>query len=67
MSNQFCKFDDMINDGADLFRLSETRLNIQTNTMNNLNGFEKFLSIQKPAVPKLNRQLRRISKENHPF
>jgi len=28
MSNQFCKFDDMIDNGANLFRWSETRLNI---------------------------------------
>jgi len=28
MSNQFCMFDDMIANGADLFRWSETRLNI---------------------------------------
>jgi len=25
MSNKFCKFDDMIENGADLFRWSETR------------------------------------------
>jgi len=30
MSNQFCKFDDMIVSGADLFRWSETRLNKHT-------------------------------------
>jgi len=28
MSNQFCKFDDMIENGEDLFRWSETRVNI---------------------------------------
>jgi len=27
-SNQFCRFDDMSYNGADLFRWSETRLNI---------------------------------------
>jgi len=41
-SNEFCKFGGIIDNGADLFRWSETRLNIQTNTINNLNGFEKF-------------------------
>jgi len=28
MSNEFCKFDDMTDNGTDLFRRSETRLNI---------------------------------------
>jgi len=28
MSNQFCKFDDMTDNGPDLFRWSETRLNV---------------------------------------
>ena len=46
MPNQFCKLDDMIVSGADFFRLSETRFDIETNTINNLNKFEKLLSIQ---------------------
>jgi len=28
MSNQSCKFDDMVDNGGDLFCWSETRLNI---------------------------------------
>jgi len=28
MSNQFCKFDDLTDNGADLFRWSETRFNL---------------------------------------
>jgi len=40
MSNQFCKFDvHMIVNGPYLFCCSETRLNIWTNTIKNLNGF----------------------------
>jgi len=46
MSNQFCNFDDIIDKGADLLRWSETKVNVQTNKINNLDGFEKLLSIQ---------------------
>jgi len=28
MSNRFCKFDDMMDSGEDLFRWSEIRLNV---------------------------------------
>ena len=44
VSNQFCKFDDMIDHGADLFRWLETRFNTETSTLNNLNKFEKLIS-----------------------
>ena len=40
------KFDYMMNNRAGLFRWSETRLNIKTNAMKNLNGFEKLSSIK---------------------
>jgi len=40
------KFDDMMNNRAGLVRWSETRLNIKTNAMKNLNGFEKLSSIK---------------------
>ena len=46
MTNQTCKFDDLIDNREDQFRWSETMLNIETNTINNLNGFEKLSSLQ---------------------
>jgi len=52
MSNPFCKFYDMIINVVDLFRWSETEINISTNTINNLNKFEKTLMNTVTCSPK---------------